>query len=96
MRLAEVRFAIQRAMLESIVHSSRLGSRVEEPTAYHAEGVLYRHRRSGKNYVPTQERGNDKSPDLCATRRLPTHGTLTFGMPNPRQRPSILHSTLLS
>ena len=25
-----------------------------------------------------------------------THGTLTFGMPNPRQRPSILHSTLLT
>lgn len=41
LRFAEVRFAAQRAKLEKAGASSRRGSRVEEPAAYHAEGVLY-------------------------------------------------------
>jgi type I restriction enzyme M protein len=41
LRFAEVRFASQHAKLESAGASSRRGSRVEEPTAYHAEGILY-------------------------------------------------------
>lgn len=41
LRFAEVRFAAQRARLEKAGASSRRSSRVEEPTAYHAEGVLY-------------------------------------------------------
>ncbi|MCP5451593.1 MAG: type I restriction-modification system subunit M N-terminal domain-containing protein, partial [Gammaproteobacteria bacterium] len=41
LRFAEVRFAIQRVKLEGASASSRRGSRVDEPTAYHAEGILY-------------------------------------------------------
>ena len=41
LRFAEVRFAIQRTQLEAVGASSRRGSRVDEPAAYHAEGILY-------------------------------------------------------
>src|SRR5436190_7679361 len=41
LRFAEVRFAGQHAKLEKAKASSRRGSRVEEPAAYHAEGILY-------------------------------------------------------
>ena len=41
LRFAEVRFTAQRAKLEKAGASSRRGSRVDEPAAYHAEGILY-------------------------------------------------------
>ncbi|HEU5124981.1 MAG TPA: class I SAM-dependent DNA methyltransferase [Verrucomicrobiae bacterium] len=41
LRFAEVRFAIQRSKLEKSGTSSRRGSRLDEPAAYHAEGILY-------------------------------------------------------
>jgi type I restriction enzyme M protein len=41
LRFAEVRFAAQRAKLEKAAASSRRGSRLNEPAAYHAEGILY-------------------------------------------------------
>ena len=41
LRFAEVRFAIQRKKLEKAATSSRRGSRVDEPAAYHADSVLY-------------------------------------------------------
>ena len=41
LRFAEVRFGIQRTKLEGDRASSRRGSRVDEPAAYHAEGILY-------------------------------------------------------
>lgn len=41
LRFAEVRFALQRAKLEKTSASSRRGSRVDEPAAYHAEGILF-------------------------------------------------------
>jgi type I restriction enzyme M protein len=41
LRFADVRFATVRAKLEKSAISSRRGSRVDEPAAYHAEGVLY-------------------------------------------------------
>ncbi|MER2506158.1 MAG: class I SAM-dependent DNA methyltransferase, partial [Azonexus sp.] len=41
LRFAEVRFAIQRTRLEAGATTSRRGSRVDEPAAYHAEGILY-------------------------------------------------------
>jgi type I restriction enzyme M protein len=40
LRFAEVRFAMQRAILEKSAASARRGSRVEEPAAYHAAGIL--------------------------------------------------------
>src|SRR5512137_969987 len=41
LRFVEVRFAAQRARLEQAGATSRRGSRVADPTAYHAEGTLY-------------------------------------------------------
>ena len=41
LRFAEVRFAAQRLRLEGTAASSRRGSRIDDPAAYHAEGVLY-------------------------------------------------------
>jgi len=41
LRFAEVRFTAQRAKLEKASASSRRGSRVDDPAAYHAEGILY-------------------------------------------------------
>src|SRR5712671_5211415 len=41
LQFAEVRFAAQRAKLEKTASSSRRGSRLEEPAAYHADGILY-------------------------------------------------------
>jgi type I restriction enzyme M protein len=41
LRFAEVRFIAQRAKLEKAGASSRRGARVDEPGAYHAEGILY-------------------------------------------------------
>lgn len=41
LRFAEVRFAGRRAALEKAGASSRRGSLVDKPEAYHAEGVLY-------------------------------------------------------
>src|ERR1043166_6951467 len=41
LRFAEVRFAAQRAKLEKTGASSRRGSRLDEPAAYPAEGILY-------------------------------------------------------
>ncbi len=41
LRFAEVRFAKQRAALEKQAAGSRRGSRLDDPAAYHAEGVLF-------------------------------------------------------
>lgn len=41
LRFAEVRFAAARAKLEKAAASFRRGSRVDDPTAYHSESVLY-------------------------------------------------------
>ncbi|MBK8039633.1 MAG: N-6 DNA methylase [Verrucomicrobiaceae bacterium] len=41
LRFAEVRFSARRAELEKAGASARRGSKVDDPTAYHAEGVLF-------------------------------------------------------
>lgn len=41
LRFAQARFDKRRAQLEKAAVSARRGSRVEDPTAYHAESVLY-------------------------------------------------------
>ena len=41
LRFAEVRFSAHRMKLEKASASSRRGSRVDDPGAYHAEGILY-------------------------------------------------------
>ena len=41
LRFAEVRFSAQRTKLEKAGTSSRRGSRMDDPAAYHAEGILF-------------------------------------------------------
>ena len=41
LRFAEVRFSARRAVLGKVSVSSRRGSPVDDPAAYHAEGVIY-------------------------------------------------------
>ncbi|MEK6795719.1 MAG: class I SAM-dependent DNA methyltransferase [Spirochaetota bacterium] len=41
LRFADIRFLKRRAQLEKAASSSRRGSRLDEPAAYHAEGILY-------------------------------------------------------
>jgi type I restriction enzyme M protein len=41
LRFAEVRFDAQRAKVDKISTSSRRGSRLDDPAAYHADGILY-------------------------------------------------------
>ncbi|MBK7901999.1 MAG: SAM-dependent DNA methyltransferase [Proteobacteria bacterium] len=41
LRFAEVRFTAKRSKLSAVGVSSRRGNRVDEPAAYHAEGILY-------------------------------------------------------
>lgn len=41
LRFAEVRFNFQHEKLAAAATSSRRGSRVDDPAAYHAEGILY-------------------------------------------------------
>ena len=41
LRFSDTRFAKRRATLEKTAVSSRRGSRMDDPAAYHAEGVLY-------------------------------------------------------
>ena len=41
LRFADAKFSIRRAVLEKKASSSRVGPRTEDPTAYHAEGVLF-------------------------------------------------------
>ncbi len=41
LRFAEVRFAAQRNKLDKTSASSRRGSRVDDPSAYHADGILF-------------------------------------------------------
>ncbi len=41
LRFAEVRFTARRAVLEKAETSGRRASRIDDPTAYHAEGVIY-------------------------------------------------------
>src|ERR1019366_7557824 len=41
LRFAEVKFSAQRAKFDKTASSSRRGSRMDDPTAYHADGVLF-------------------------------------------------------
>src|SRR3974377_396747 len=57
LRFAEVRFAGQRAKLEKAGASSRRGNRVNDPTAYHAEGILYLPAEARFDYLLKPARG---------------------------------------
>src|SRR5436190_759477 len=51
LRFADVRFAARKALLEKQAAGSRRGSRLDDPAAYHAEGVLYLSPSARYNYL---------------------------------------------
>jgi type I restriction-modification system DNA methylase subunit len=69
LRFAEVRFTTQRAKLEKAGASSRRGARVDEPGAYHAEGILYLPAEAGFDYLLTlkeiEAQGCSLNPGRC-------------------------------
>lgn len=69
LRFAEVRFAAQRAKLEAAVKSSRRGSRVDEPAAYQAEGLLYLSPEARFDYLLTLPEVDDIGAKVNAAMR---------------------------
>ena len=70
LRFAEVRFPILRTRLEGAGASPRRGSRVDEPAAYHAEGILYLAPEARFDYLLTlPEADRNRSPGLVAQPR---------------------------
>lgn len=59
LRFAEVRFSARRAGLAQGAASARRGSLLEEPAAYHAEGVLYLSAEARFDYLLTLPEGED-------------------------------------
>ncbi|WP_197492397.1 type I restriction-modification system subunit M [Methylomonas methanica] len=69
LRFAEVRFAILRSKLDAAGVSSRRGSRVDEPAAYHAEGVLYLEPEARFDYLLTLPEAADIGAKVNAAMR---------------------------
>ncbi|MEX2157136.1 MAG: class I SAM-dependent DNA methyltransferase [Gemmatimonadales bacterium] len=69
LRFAEVRFAAQRAKLEKAGGSSRRGTRVEEPVAYHAEGILYLPEEARFDYLLRRPEAEDIGAKINAAMR---------------------------
>jgi type I restriction enzyme M protein len=69
LRFAEMRFAGQRAKLEKAVASSRRGSRLDEPGAYHAESILYLAPEARFDYLLTLPEGEDVGAKVNAAMR---------------------------
>ena len=53
LRFAELRFATQHAKLATAGASSRSGSRIDEPAAYHAQGILFLSPEARYDYLRT-------------------------------------------
>lgn len=70
LRFAEASFAAVRAELQSAPSSSRRGNRVEEPTAYHARGVLYLEPEARFEYLLTLPQGADAGAKVNEAMRL--------------------------
>ena len=70
LRFAEASFAAVRAELQSAPSSSRRGNRVEEPTAYHAGGVLYLDPEARFEYLLTLPQGADAGAKVNEAMRL--------------------------
>ncbi len=81
LRFAEVRFAAQRAKLDKAGASSRRGSRVDEPAAYHAENVLYLAPESRFDYLLTlPEAANVGAKVNAAMREIEKHNAQLAGV----------------
>ncbi|MCJ7678113.1 MAG: type I restriction-modification system subunit M [Anaerolineales bacterium] len=69
LRFAEVRFIAQRAKLEKAGATSRRGSRIDEPTGYHAEGILYLAPEARFDYLLTLPEASDIGAKVNAAMR---------------------------
>ncbi len=69
LRFAEVRFTVQHTKLVAAGSSARRGSRVEEPTAYHAEGILYLSPEARYDYLLTLPEAADIGGKVNAAMR---------------------------
>jgi len=70
LRFAEARFTDLRARLEAKGASSRLGSRVDDPTAYQAQGVVFLDPKARYDYLLTLPQGEDAGAAVNAAMRL--------------------------
>ncbi len=70
LRFAEARFTDLREKLESKTASSRQGSRVDDPTAYQARGVIYLDPKAQYDYLLTLPQGADAGAAVNAAMRL--------------------------
>ena len=81
LRFAEVRFASQRSKLEGASASSRRGSRVDEPAAYHAEGILYLASEARFDYLLTLPEVTDIGAKVnAAMREIEKHNPQLAGV----------------
>ncbi len=81
LRFAEVRFSLQRTKLEKVGASSRRSSRVDEPTAYHAEGILYLEPNARFDFLLTLPEGADIGAKLNdAMRDIEKHNAQLAGV----------------
>ena len=69
LRFAEVRFTVQHSKLAAANVSSRRGSRVDEPAAYHAEGILYLSPEARYDYLLTLPEAADIGGKVNAAMR---------------------------
>ncbi|HUN01041.1 MAG TPA: class I SAM-dependent DNA methyltransferase [Halothiobacillus sp.] len=81
LRFAEVRFFLQRSKLEAAGVSSRRGSRVDEPAAYHAESILYLSPAARFDYLLTlPEASNIGAQVNSAMREIEKHNPQLAGV----------------
>jgi type I restriction enzyme M protein len=69
LRFAEVRFTVQHTKLSAAGSSARRGSRVDEPAAYHAEGILYLSPEARYDYLLTLPEATDIGGKVNAAMR---------------------------
>ena len=81
LRFAEVRFTEQREKLERAATSSRRGSRVDEPAAYHAESILYLSPEARFDYLLNLPEGEDVGAKVNeAMREIEKHNDQLAGV----------------
>ena len=81
LRFAEVRFAAQRAKLETAGSSARRGSRLDDPAAYQAESVLYLGPEARFDYLLTLPESSDIGAKVnAAMREIEQHNPTLAGV----------------
>jgi type I restriction enzyme M protein len=94
LRFAEVRFAVLRSKLEAAGASARRGSRVDDPTAYQAESVLYLSPEARFDYLLTLPESADIGAKVNAAMRDIEHYNSTLAGVLPKTF-NLFTSTLL-